>query len=59
MQDTKRFENQNPATGPRLSGGLGSLRKGGVEEQGGSEGLLEALHADMGTGIGKKQCGWV
>jgi hypothetical protein len=54
MQDTKRFEDRHPAAGPGLSGALGSLRKGGVEEQGGSEGLLEALHADMGTGIGKK-----
>ncbi len=49
MQDTKRFEDQHPAAGPGLSGALGSLRKGGVKvkEQGGSEGLLEALHADM------------
>ncbi len=52
MQDTKRFEGQHPAAGPGLSGALGSLRKGGVKEQGGSEGLLEALHADMGAGIG-------
>ena len=59
MQDTKRFEDQHPAAGPGLSDALCSLRKGGVKEQGGSEGLLEALHADMGTGIGKKQCGWV
>jgi hypothetical protein len=54
MQDTKRFEDRYPTAGPGLSGALGSLRKGGVEEQGGSEGLLEALHADMGTGIGFK-----
>ena len=45
MQDTKRFEDQHPAAGPGLSGALGSLRNGGVKEQGGSEGLLEALHA--------------
>ncbi len=37
-----------------MSGALGSLRKGGVKEQGGSEGLLEASHADFGTGMGKK-----
>jgi hypothetical protein len=56
MQDTKRFEDQNPAAGPGLSGALGSLRKGGVGEQGVGGGLLEALHADMGTGIGKNKC---
>jgi hypothetical protein len=59
MQDTKRFEDQHLTAGPGLSGALGSLRKGGVNEQGGSEGLLEALHADMETGIGKTKCGWV
>jgi hypothetical protein len=53
MQDTKRFEEQHPAAGPELAGALGSLRKGGEEEQGGSEGLLEALHAEKGAGIGK------
>ncbi len=37
-----------------LSGALDALRKGGEEEQGGSEGLLEALHAGKGAGIGKK-----
>ncbi len=52
MQDTKRFEDRHPAVWPGLSGALGSLRKGGQEEQGGSEGLLEALHADEGAGIG-------
>jgi hypothetical protein len=50
MQDTKRFEDRHPAAGPGLSGALGSLRRGGVEEQGGSEGLLEALHADRCDG---------
>jgi hypothetical protein len=55
MQGTKRFEDQHPAAGPGLAGALSSLRRGGVEEQGGSEGLLEALHVDMGTGMGKKQ----
>jgi hypothetical protein len=59
MQDTKRFDDQHPAAGPGLSGALGSLRKGRVKEQGRSEGLLEALHADMGTGICKTKCGWV
>ncbi len=59
MQDTKRFEDRHPAAGPGLSGALGSLRKGGQEEQGGSEGLLEALHAGKGAGIGKTKCGWV
>ncbi len=58
MQDTKRFEtNIRRRAGPGLSGALGSLRKGGEEEQGYSEGLLEALHAGMGTGIGKNKCG--
>jgi hypothetical protein len=55
MQDMKRFEDQHPAAGPGLAGALGSLRKGGEEEQGGSEGLLEALHAGKGAGIGKKK----
>ncbi len=59
MQDTKRFEDRHPAAGPGWSGTLGSLRKGGEEEQGGSEGLLEASHAGKGAGIGKKKCGWV
>jgi hypothetical protein len=54
MQDTKRFEDQHPAAGPGLSGALGSLSKGGVKEQGDSEGLLGALHADMGTGKKKR-----
>ncbi len=54
MQDTKEFEDRHPAVWPGLSGALGSLRKGGGEEQGGSEGLLEALHAGKGAGIGKK-----
>jgi hypothetical protein len=40
---------------PGLSGALGSLRKGGEEEQGGSEGSLEALHAGKGAGIGGKK----
>jgi hypothetical protein len=44
----------NPS-GPRLSGALGSLRRWGKEEQGGSEGLLEALHAGKGMGTGKKK----
>jgi hypothetical protein len=56
-ETTKRFEDQHPAAGPGLSGALGSLRKGGEEEQGYSEGLLEALHAGMGTEIGKTKCG--
>jgi hypothetical protein len=34
MQDTKRFEDRHPAVWPGLLGALGSLRKGGVEEQG-------------------------
>ena len=38
-----------------MSGALGSLRKGGEEEQGYSEGLLEALHAGMVTGRSKKK----
>ncbi len=50
----KRFKIQHPAQGPGLSGALGFLCKGGEEEQGGSEGLLEALHAGKGTGKGKK-----
>ncbi len=59
MQDTKRFEDQHPAAGLGLVDALGSLRKGGEEEQGVSEGLLEASHAGMGAGTGKKKCGWV
>jgi hypothetical protein len=59
MQDTKRFEDQHSAAGPGLSGALGSLCEGGEEEQGGSEGLLEALHAGKGAGKGKTKCGWV
>jgi hypothetical protein len=47
MQDTKRFEDRHPAAGPGLSGALGPLRRCGEEEQGGSEGLLEALHAGV------------
>jgi hypothetical protein len=42
-----------------MSGALGSLRKGGEEEQECSEGLLEAFHAGMGTGRGKTKCGSV
>ncbi len=53
MQDTRKFKDQHPAVGPGLAGALGSLRKGGVKEQVDSEGLLEALHVDTGTGIGK------
>ena len=54
MQDTKRFEDRHPGAGPGLSGALGSLCEGGKEEQGGSEGLLENLHAGKGAGKGKK-----
>ncbi len=55
MQDTKRFEDQHPAAGPGLAGALGSLRKGGKKNRGwGSKGLLEALHAGKGVGIGNK-----
>jgi hypothetical protein len=59
IQDMQRFEDQHPAVGPGLAGALGSLRRGGVEEKGGSEGLLEALHADRGTVMGKNKCGGV
>jgi hypothetical protein len=60
MQDTKRLKIkkiniQRPAAGPGWSGALGSLRKCGGEEQGYSEGLLEASHAGMGTGLGKRK----
>jgi hypothetical protein len=55
----ERFEDQHSAAGPGLSGASGSLHKDGVKEQGGREGFLEALHADMRTGIGKTKCGWV
>jgi hypothetical protein len=55
MQDTKRFEDRHPAAGPGLLGALGSLRRWGEEEQGDSEGLLEALHAGKGMGTGKKK----
>ena len=33
---------------------VGSLCEGGKEEQGGSEGLLETLHAGKGEGKGNK-----
>ena len=33
---------------------VGSLCEGGKEEQGGSEGLLENLHAGKGAGTGKQ-----
>ena len=59
MQDTKRFEDRHPAVWPGLSGALGSLCEGGEEEQGGSEGLLEASHAGKGAVTGKTKCGWV
>ncbi len=55
MQDTKRFEDRHPAAGPGLSGALGPLRRCGEEEQGGSEGLLEALHAGVRRRV-KKKC---
>ncbi len=51
---TRRFEDRHPAAGPGLSDALGSLCEGGEEEQGGSEGLLEASHAGKGAGKGKK-----
>ncbi len=54
MQDTKRFEDRHQAAGPGLSGALGSLPAyvwGRI--QGGSEGLLEALHAGKVTETGK------
>jgi hypothetical protein len=54
-----RRNDRHPAAGPGLSGALGPLRRCGEEEQGGSEGLLEALHAGKGTGKGKTKCGWV
>ena len=54
-KNTKRFKTQHPAARPGLSGALGSLRRCGEEEQGGSEGLLEALHAGKGTGMGLKK----
>ncbi len=50
----EKFEDRHPAVWPGLSGALGLLRKGGEEEQGGSEGLSEALHAGKGAEIGKK-----
>ncbi len=53
MQDTKRFKDRHPVAGPGLSGALGSLCRCGEEEQGGSEGLLEALHAGKGTVKGR------
>ena len=42
-----------------MSGALGSLSKGGEGDQGYSKGLLEALHAGMGTGRDKTKCGSV
>jgi hypothetical protein len=54
----EKLSNQHPAVVPGWSGALGSLRNGGEEEQGYSEGLLEASHAGMGTGIGKIKMWW-
>ncbi len=51
MQDTKRFEDRHPAAGLGLSGALGSLRRWGEEEQGDSEGLLEALQKKNAVGL--------
>ncbi len=48
------MQDRHPAVWPGLSGALGSLHKGGEKEQGGSEGLLEALHAGKGAMIGKQ-----
>jgi hypothetical protein len=56
MQDTKRFKTNIRRRG--RDGALGSLRNDGEEEQGYSEGLLEASHAGMGTGIGKIKMWW-
>ena len=56
MQDTKFFETSiRRRDRARWSGALGSLRKGGEKEQGSNEGLLEALHDRMGTGVGKNK----
>ncbi len=54
MQDTKSLKNQHPSEGPGLSDALGSLLKRWGRRTGGSEGLLEALHAGKGKEIGKK-----
>ena len=51
------LKNQHPAAGPGLSGALGPLRRCGEEEQGGSEGLLEALRAGKGRGRVKQMLG--
>ncbi len=55
MQDAKRFEKQHPAEGPGWSGALGSLLKQWGRRTGGSEGLLEALHAGKGKVIGRRR----
>jgi hypothetical protein len=46
----KVLNNQHPAVGPGFAGALGSLRKGGEEEQGGSEGLLKRYMLAWGRG---------
>ena len=42
-----------------MAGALGPCVKVGKKNRGGSEGLLENLHAGKGAGKGKKKCGWV
>jgi hypothetical protein len=58
MQDTRKFKDHHSTVGPGLASALGPLLKGG-ERTRASEGLLEALHAGMGTRRGKTKCGEV
>ncbi len=57
MQDTKRFEDRHPAAGPGLSGALGTLRRCGEEEQGGSEGLTEEVARPMAHSLSTNRRG--
>jgi hypothetical protein len=59
MQDTKRFKTniRRRGRGGQVHWGP-ALRNGGEEEQGYSEGLLEASHAGMVKGIGIIKMWW-
>ncbi len=56
---TRRGLKPTSGGGAGVAGALGSLCEGGEEEQGGSEGLLEASRAGKGAGQVKKKSGWV
>ncbi len=52
---TRKGLKNNIRRGAGVGRCVGSLCEGGKEEQGGSEGLLESLHAGKGAGKGKKK----